>query len=112
MQCGTYQDLAARGAVAITRRPVGRFADDRQLHALVRADKPMQHLAAVNTDADRAGDLPLTLAPFADFRYRRLHGQRRSYRLFVPHLVRLRAAEYGEDGVSGDFVDRAVMLKN
>ena len=57
MQGGTDQDLSTGSAVAITRRPVGRFTDDRQLHTVVRADESVKHLAAVNADADIAAIL-------------------------------------------------------
>src|SRR6516225_3303454 len=112
MQGGADQDLTPCGAVTITRRPVGRFANDRQLHSVVRADKPVKHLAAVNADSDSAGHLATTLALLADYRHRRLHRQGRAYRLLVSHGVRLRATEDGKDGVSGDFVDSAVVLEN
>src|SRR6516164_5493654 len=112
MQGWADQDLAARGAVAVTSRPVGRLTDDRQLHTVVRADKPLKGLAAVNANADGAGDLAATLALLADFCHRRLHCQRRAHCLLMPHRIGLRTAEDGQDGITSNFVYRAVVLEN
>ena len=55
VQCRADQDVAARGAGAIALRPIGGFADDRQLHPVIRADEPVQYLAAMHPDPYRAG---------------------------------------------------------
>src|SRR5438552_18369061 len=99
MQCRADQDLAARRAGAIARRPIGGFADDRQLHPVVRPDEPVQYLAAVNPDPDRARPLPAPPAAVADLDHCRLPRQRRAPCLLVPPRVRPRTAEDRPDAV-------------
>src|SRR6267143_765562 len=47
VQGGADQDLAAFRPGTVPIRPVGGFADDRQLHAVIGADEPVQRLSAL-----------------------------------------------------------------
>src|SRR5271165_3256287 len=80
---GANQNFATAGACTIAVRPVGRLADNGQLHTIFRSDEAMEHFAAMDANADSARHLTAPPAFLADFLHRGLHRQGRSNRFFM-----------------------------
>src|SRR5271170_2770828 len=106
------QDFRAFGAGTIAGGAIDGVADDGELHAVRGTDESMEHLAAMDSDADLANGEPARAARFITFLHGILHGQRRAQGLVMLRGISLRAAEDRQNSVAKKLVNGSIMLKN